>query len=333
MANYSPLAAIFNHPNVIQNFMTDVISTQNSLLWWLHGKPVNTGGGLKPTAKKFIREQDGGSRFEVPLMLVTNPNAKAYAKDDTFDVTANDLGDRAYFDIKSIGTTIPIYGYDIDVSDSSNSAIKNIQKNFLEQASISVLNLLISQMYASDGTEGANDWNSILTLIAQDPTADSIGGISSATYTKWANYYKSESGVSLASYIVKELTTMMTSTTYGINRPKLIVTTPTIWGALFAVEQGNQRFMPDAELAKIGFQALNFMGVPVFFDAALPSGNVLGINADALEYGILKGANMKMLPPVRPHNADMEVSFLKHRGNFLIRDRRSNGRLFTFTTA
>jgi hypothetical protein len=110
---------------------------------------------------------------------------------------------------------------------------------------------------------------------------------------------------------------------------------------LFGVEQGNQRFVPDAELAKIGFQALQFMGIPVFFDAGLTqtylgttsSGDVLGINPDALEYGILKGANMKMLPPVRVPNADMEVSFLKHRGNFLIRDRRTNFRLFTFTTA
>jgi hypothetical protein len=178
-------------------------------------------------------------------------------------------------------------------------------------------------------------------LIAKAPTADSIGGISSAAYPQWANQYKDETAISLASFVVRELSTYVVKSTFGIQRPKLIVTTPAIWGALFGVEQGNQRFVPDAELAKIGFQALQFMGIPVFFDAGLTqtylgttsSGDVLGINPDALEYGILKGANMKMLPPVRVPTADMEVSFLKHRGNFLIRDRRTNFRLFTFTTA
>ena len=334
MANYSPLAAIFNFPNVLQDYMTDVISTQNSLIWWLMGKPVNTGAGLKPTAKKFVREiGGGGSRFEVPLMLTTNPNAKTYAKDDTFNLTANDMGDRAYFNIQLMGTTIPVYNYDVALSDGSNAAIKGLVKNFMEQASITMLNLFVTNLYRAGGTEGANDWNSIFTLVSETPTADNIGGISSAAYPQWANQYKDETGISIGTYGVKELNKYTIKSTFGVARPKLYVVDETIYAGIFNAQQGQQRFVPDADLAKIGFEALDFMGKPMFFDHSTITGTALGINPDALELGFVKGYNMKVDPPVRVPNADLEVSFMKSYGNLLIRDRRTNFVLFNLTTA
>lgn len=332
MANYSPLAAILNHPNVIQEHFQDVASTQQVLVWWLTGKPVDTGAGLKPTAKKFTMELDGGSRFEVPLMLNVNSNMKAFAKDDTFTLTANDLGDRAYYNIRSLGGPIPLYGFDEDVSASSKTNIINVTKAFLEQGSITMLNLLGDQLFRTSAA-GANDWNSLFDLIAEDPTADSIGGISAATYDKWRNQYKDATSSSIATYLLPYLTTYRVAATIGTQKPRIVLMTPTLYGKLVGQLVANQRYVPDAELVKAGFDAIQFEGASVMYDQLMPTGSILGINPEALIYGTLKGANMKLRDFVPVPDADVKVAFLKHRGNLCIRDRRTNYNIFDFTTA
>lgn len=335
MANYTPLAAILNHPNVIDNYLNDVISTQNVLLWWLMGKPVSVGVGNapKPTAKQFIREVEGGSRFEVPLLLDTNPNLKAYAKDDSFDLTANDLGDRAYYDIKSLGGPIPIYGFDIDVSGSNKTNLVNITDAFLEQAELGIVNLFTTQLLAATGTAGANDWASLYDIIAQDPTADSIGGISSATYSKWRNDYYNATGRSFATYGVGDLTTRQVNCTFGKKGPQLVIMDKTNYGYLSSKLVANQRYVPDAELVKAGFKGMEFQGMSVMFEAAATTGSTLLIDPEGLELGKLKNAFLKTEEPVRVPNADLFVYFIKARGNVICRSRRTQGIIYNATTA
>lgn len=336
MANYSEVKAIFNNPNVLEPTFNDTISTQNVLVWWLMGKPVNTGAGVKPTAKKFLRELDGGSRFEVPLMLQINNNLKSYAKDATFNLQANDVGDRAYFDIKSIGGPIPVYLYDIDVSGSSKTNLLKVTEEYISQAKRTLLNLVQASILGTAGAEGADDWTSILTLIPKDPTADSIGGISSATYSKWRNYSKSASGDSKATYLRPYITTAMINCSYGSMSPKLCLTTKTIYSDLHGQLVSNQRYVPDVELAKAGFKGLEYDGMSVMFDDTLSTnsdGSILLINPEGLELGALKGSMVKMDEFVKVPNADMLAGFVKIRGNMLVRDRRTNGHIHTFTTA
>ena len=342
MANYNSVVAIFQYPNVLQNFMNDVIMTKDPLLWWLHGKPVNTGAGLKPTAKKFLREVDGGSQFEVPLLLQLNPNMKNFAKDDTFNMGSNDAGDRAIYQIRHTGGPIIMYGTDINTCQNTNAAIKDLQKTYLEQGSTTMMNIMSQNMWRAAGTEGANDWTAIQTSISATPTADNIGGISSAAYPNWANVATDETSTSLASYVVREFNKGMINATVGVDRPKLITCTTNIYSNLFVNEQGLQRFSPDAELAKIGFDALNFMGVPVFYNNAMngydANGNIntadgqiaIGINPEAFEYGVLKSENMKVEPPVRVPNGYSFASFIAHGGNLYPRNRRTNFILSNF---
>lgn len=333
MANYATIDKVLNHPNVLQNYFQDVITTQNVLLWILHGKPVDSGGGKKATSKKFTMEVDGGSYIEVPLMLQTNSNMKAYAKDASFDMTANDIGDRAQYSIKSMGGPIPIYGFDLDVSASNKTNLINCTNAYIEQAENSVMNLMTSQLLAAGGSEGANDWYSLYTLIAEDPTADSIGGISAAAYSKWRNGYKDCTGASLATYMKSYINQYRIAATYGIQRPKLILTTASLYSTLYGQLVSNQRYVPDVELVRAGFEGMEFDNCSVIFDASAQSGTVLGINPESLIYATLKGANMKVDKFVQVPGKDLVTSFLTHRGNMCIKDRRTNFNLFDFTTA
>lgn len=334
MANYSTVQAILNHPNVLQKAFQDVISTRCSLVWWLMGKQIDTGGGLKPQGKKFKMEIDGGSRFEVPLMLDTNPNLKTYAKDASFDLTANNLGDRAYFDIKSMGGPVPVYRYDIDVSASNKTNLINCTKSFLEQANIGIVNLMNTNMFRTGGTEGADDWNSLLTLIAEDPTADSIGGISSAAYPNWRNVYYDASGKSIATYLKEYLTTYRVQATVGINRPKLALFTEALYSKLDAQLVANQRFAspaPDVETA--GFTGLRYGGMTCMFEPQMPAGSIVALNDEGILLGILKGTYMEVDPFQRVPQTDLMTSFVRMRGNLLLKDRRTHYHIFDFETA
>lgn len=333
MANYSTVIDIFNHPDVLQTYFQDAITTQNVLIWWLSGKPVDTGAGKKPTAKSMKRIREGGSRWEVPVMLNTNSNLKSYEKDATFNMTVNNVGDRAYYDIKSLGGPIPIYGFDIDVSASSKANILNVTKEYLEQAKLTLANLVQAQILAAAGTAGANDWASLLDIISTSPSTDSIGGISGSANAQWRNQIKTSTG-SMATYLKADLDNMMISATFGVEKPTLFVTTPTVYATLKGQLTANQRYVNDSpELAKAGFTGLEYNGVPMIFDSSMTAGVILGIDTNSIEYSVLKGCDMKVDSPVRVPNADMIALFLKHRGNFVVRGRRTSVCGSSFTTA
>jgi len=331
MATYSPLLAVINNPNVFQKKFQDIISTKQVLVWWLSGKPVDGGAGLKPKAQKFTMEIDGGSRFEVPLMLYTNTNMKAFAKDAEFSLDTNDIGDRAYYDVKSIGGPIPIYGLDEDASRGSANLLPLVE-SFIAQATNTMTNLLGTQFTRSSAI-GADDWQSLFDLVAEDPTADSIGGISAATFDKWRNIYYDATSRSIATYLLADLTKYRIDSTLGTQRPRIILCSTDVYGAIVGKLVANQRYVPDAQLVEAGFEGIQWEGASVMFEPLLPAGTVFGLNPESLVYGTLKGATMKMEEFVRVPNADMKVAMMVHRGNLMIKDRRTNFQLFNYTTA
>ena len=332
MANYSTLAAVLNNPNVLQDHFQDIMTTQNSIIWWLEGKPVDTGAGKKPTAKKFSMDIDGSSRFEVPLMLQSNTNIKAYAKDDTFAMTGNNIGDRAYYNIQSIGGPIPIYRYDQDVSGSSKTNLLNCVRSYLDQADNAVMNLFDSQLNAAGGTEGANDWTSMYTIIAKSPIADNIGGISSAAYPKWQNGYKTMTGASVATNILSYITQYRIAASYRGQRPKILYTTQHNYAIIANKLVANQRYVPDAVLVAAGFEGIEIDGCSLIFGASAQDQTLLGINPDALVFAKLKNAYMKVDSFTTIPGTDMVTSFVRARGNLGSKDRRTSFQLFAMDT-
>ena len=335
MANYDSVIKLLNNPNVLQKMFQDVIATRATLAWWLLGKQVDTGGGLKPKGKKFTRELDGGSRFEVPLMLETNPNLKAFGKGATFNLNTNSLGDRAYFDIKEMGGPIPIDRKDLDCSGSSKTNILEATKSFLKQSNVGIINLVTGQMFAAAGTEGTDDWNSILTLIAANPTADAIGGISAAAYTNWQNIYKDLTG--LTGKAVSYLTTYKVKATVGIMRPKLCLVDETTYGLIDGNFQAVQQLTRPSgqaapEVDEAGFTGLRYGGMTIMHEASLATGTIIGINDEGIEYGILKGANMEVDPFQLVPGTNMVTSFIRLLGNLLVSDRRTHFNLFNGTS-
>lgn len=338
MANYDTLLKVLNNPNVLKTAFQDVIATRSTLPWWLLGKQVDTGGGLKPKGKKFINEIDGGSRFEVPLMLETNPNLKAFGRAATFNLTLNNLGDRAYYDVKWMGGPTPVDRSDVDMSSSGKTNLLKATQSFLKQSSIGVVNLVNSQMFATAGAEGADDWNSLLTLIAIDPTADAIGGISAAAYAKWQNVYKNASGDSKATYLKAYLTQSRVKATVGIQRPKLALMDETTYGTLDSQMVSIQHLQrpdgaPAPDVDEAGFTGLRYGGMTVMFEPLLAAGTIIGINDEGIEYGVVKGCNMEVDPIVLIPGTNTLSGFIRHGGNLLLTDRRTHFHIANFTTA
>jgi len=320
MANYSAVAGIFNHPNVLQDYFENALVNQIPLVWCLEGKPV-ASNGMKPTAPKMVKEVDAGSRFEEPIMLVSNGNIKSYAKDAIFDMTTDNVGDRAYYDIKSIGGPIVMYGFDIDICGSNKTNLLNYQASLLEQAKTTMINSFATQYLKAIGTAGADDFASLYDIVSTSAGA-TIGGISSTTYSNWDNTRATSTG-SMATYLKSDLTNLIINASYGQSNPKLIVTTKSIYSTLHGQLVSNQRYVPDTELAKAGFKAIEYDGLSVIFDGGATTGTILGIDPDGLMLGKLKGTWMNLRPPVATPDADVMSSFIKARGNLIVKSRRS----------
>jgi hypothetical protein len=193
----------------------------------------------------------------------------------------------------------------------------------------------------AEGAEGPNDWTSLYTPIAAGSDAagsgstksgDTIGGVSSTTFAKWGNQTFTSSG-SMATYLKKDVAKMRRQATIGIQRPKLMYTSANIYGALYDLLVSNQRYVPDVELVKAGFEGMEYDGMSCMFSGNAIEGTILLINPEGLIYGTLKGAEMKIDPFIDVPGKDMLTSFLTHRGNLCVADRRTSVNGKSFTTA
>jgi hypothetical protein len=177
----------------------------------------------------------------------------------------------------------------------------------------------------------------ITTAIATDPTSGTYANIVRGTddvgagdfLLWWQNGYKDASAAALTTDLMEEA---YLKPCIGANKPSLIVTSKDGFRKLYAIATDIQR-LPDATLAKLGFESIHWNNCLVVWDDKCPLGSTTGqkaryyfFNEDDLELRFI--TKMKRKPWFEPEDQDAMVTDLRNHFVFAVKNPKLHCVLF-----
>lgn len=254
---------------------------------------------------KFLKDKgqvsiDGGATIVTPLMYAKNTTAQFYNGYDQLNVTPQEGFTTAQFKWKESAVSVSVSNREENIQNSGPSAVLNLVNQKIDQAEMSLKDLLNTQLY--DSSPASTEITSLVTLV--DATSE-IGDINSTTYSWWQSLVTT--GGSFAAQGRSDmLTTYNTLITRGA-APDFLVTTPTVHAFYEGSLIPQLRYQGNAS-ADASFNKLTFKGVPIFFDTAATSGVMYMLNSKHIQLYVSSGNNMKMTEWVKPGNQTAKVA-------------------------
>lgn len=136
----------------------------------------------------------------------------------------------------------------------------------------------------SDGTNPLQ----LTGLEAAIAATGTYGNISRTSNTFWRAYVDSTS----EALSVADLRDAILTASRNISKTDLIVTTQTLFTKMMTFFDSAYR-VEDSRIAKLGFENIQLLGVPVTWDSVVPSGTVYGLNFDHIKLYAQEGWDMR----------------------------------------
>jgi len=257
-------------------------------------------------------ESWSGEKIIVPIKVTSSSANGSFNPYDVFDTTRNDTRVKMEFGPRAAYQSVTISGLEEAVNKGKEKVL-DLVRTEMESAEQDFADILGDQMY-SDGTgNGGADIDGLIAAVDDSSNVDSYGGLSRTTYTTIQSYYVDLAGA----LTLTALATLIDATTYGTDRPTLIVTTIDVWSDYEALLQPTIRMNLDAVglpmvtkstpkggadrggnlKGDVGFAALMFRGIPIVADQKCPSGNMWALNEKYLKWYALEHADNVMVKP------------------------------------
>ena len=271
---------------------------------------------------------NGGEFIRQPLLYAKQSAGGSYDAFDVLDTTPTENISNA---------VLPWSHYYVNVSLAETDLLKNAGD---EQ----VLSLLKAQLKIAEMTMGDNigtglyddgsDSKGIVGLreIVSDSTT--YGGVNPSTYSWWKSTVNSTARTKAtlatagATGMLNLLRDMWGDLTIDRDHPTILVTTQDIFDIFwtyFQTAEVQNRPPQDAGMANMGFQFLNFNGVPMVVDDHCPAGYLFMLNENYLHLKIHSDDNFRLEDFQKPTNQRVHIGKLFFSGQLVSSNRRMQG--------
>jgi hypothetical protein len=282
---------------------------------------------MKMKEKGNIIKESGGASFQEKISYAANSTVQWQGEYDTFDTTPQDVITTAEFSQKILSGTVTMTDKEMK-QNAGKERIVNLLESKMKVLESSLQNELGSAIY-SDGTgAGGDEIGGLQSLIADDPTTGTVGGINRATYTFWRNQ--------LYDFSVESVTPSATTIQSSMNElyrrcqvqqgelPDLIAAGTTYFGYYEDSLQSIQR-LTDPNIGKLGFNNYAYKGAMAFYDPECDDARMYFINSDHI---FLKFLGRSLLEPgeaTRPVNQYAWVTPMTSLLNMTVDNSRVHG--------
>lgn len=297
--------------------LADNVSNHNSLLRVLNqrGKKQLEGGG-----RTLVEE----------LEYAENSTFKYYNGYETLDISPSDVMSAAEFDWKQAAVVVSISGRERRINAGKEQSIRllerrlaNAEKTFMNQVSIGVY---------SDGTgSSGKQIGGLQSLVADDPTTGTVGGIDRSAFTFWQNSlfdFSVEAVVASATTIQDAMNTLWLRVLRGADNPDTWIFGSTYYNFFKASLQTIQRITSERDAAA-GFSNLTFYGAggsaQVMFDDQILATRGYALNTDYIFYRVHRDADMEPLADRDSINQDAVVVPTIWMGNLTLSNAERQG--------
>lgn len=289
--------------------IADNVTNHNAL-----AKRITEKGNRKPAVGRTIVE---------PLDYADNATVQMYSGFDTLDTSPAEHLDAAEFDWKQMAGTVVMNGLERIQNSGKAAAIDWIEAR-LKNLERSLDNELAQQVY-KDGSV-STDFDGLQNIVA-DTGSSTVGGISSATYSWWANAiydYSANSATPGSTTVQTAMNALYLSVIRGTDAPDFWVADSTYFTHYWSSLTSIQRITSD-DSASAGFRSLSYLGADFFYDDQCPANHIYALNTDYLK---LRYSEQEWFTPGEPRIPFNQNSFIIPvfvAGNLCVSNRARQG--------
>lgn len=309
---------------------------------------------FKLRKSESVKYQDGGASIILPLMYGANNTAGWYEGDDTIDVSVQEGISVAKYPWAQLAASISI-DRKTRRMNSGRSQIINLISAKIKQAEMTLFETMNNQLYStgrySDAaavTAASKAMAGLGAICSEAPDSYDVGGIDTSVYTWWQNKVGDDAGSALTwvddmgdtpvlatgPVAMRELYAWCSKGTGG--PPNFGFTTLGLFNG-YEGYMASKQIYRDPEMAKMGFDNVQFRQSTLFWDEAYTSNSITATN------GLLTYAGMMLLnlnfihlfidsqtnfirtPFQRPINQDTEAALILWMGNLVTSKRSKHG--------
>lgn len=206
---------------------------------------------------------DGGEFLVEPLEYGKNTTVRWMSGYDTVDTSPQDGLTSAQFNWKMLGAAVT-YSRLEDAKNSGRSQVIDLLKAKINQAKMSVQDNFAQNLFL-DGTADSN--NAITGLGAMVANSGTYGNINRSTYIWWKSYVEATASV----LNEDDMRIAFNSVSKNMTKPDFIMTTQALYQKYESLVVPAYRTQ-DRRVADLGFDSLQFKGVPIMWDDYCPAG-------------------------------------------------------------
>ena len=277
----------------------------------------------------WLKENDrkkttrGGYKLIEPLMESQNTTNAWMSDYDEVDLTPQTGLTAAEF-LWKIMTGSVVMSEAERAWNRGESAIIDLWQAKIDQEVESAQNKLNTDAFAS----GSSDPRQITGLEAMVAATGTYGNISRTTYAFWRSTVDSTSEVLTQA----DMRDIFLTLTKNRERPDLILTTQTLYTKIMTFLDSAYR-ITDARMGKLGFESIQFMGVPVVYDDACTSGTVYFLNSKWLKFRVQEGWDFQWTETRQPTRQLVDARIMKCMGQLTSNNPRFLGKLSNKTAS
>lgn len=266
-----------------------------------------------------VETEDGGYNITNPLTVGRNPNVSAYEYYDQLPVAQTNEFTTVTYTWSRVAGTVIISDQEED-ENTGESMIFKLMKAKMDVLEESIKEKFSEYLYA---TGGGSDPLGLGSLIPDDPTSGTLGGISRATETQWrTSAYDFDGGLD-ATNIEEAFDDILMDLTLKADKPDLILCGRNIYRLYRAAvrdkvvlnlsDTANGKRMMD-----LGFGGLTHQNISMVYDEDCGVNKAYFINSKYLRLHMLKGVNMKVKSLSSPWDMDASGSRVVWQGQWCL---------------
>lgn len=277
-----------------------------------------------------------GTHFEIPIRYgKMDQNRKWFGRGDTFGMSEKEVLTRLYYYTRNVGTNMVRY-WDDERKNRGKAQLINWADELVTNTKMSLIDGFENDLMAETITDPLQ-MNSLPTIISSTPTSGSLGGVSRSGNEYLQNYTKNFQGLSTATNLLDEMTTIFNKCSQwkgGTKRsPDLILTTREIYQDYERICRALQTiFTSDTIRASLGFGNLLFKNVEMFWAPNCPAGCMYFINTETLELCYDPSAWFEMTEWTKVPNSLDRMAQIVCVCNLVCDNVRKNGLIYNIST-
>lgn len=264
------------------------------------------------------RPCSGGDFLVEPLLYGKNTTVGSIDGYDVIDTTPQTGITAAQFNWKMMAGSVT-YSRKEQLINNSKEKIIDLLDQKVTQLEESLRDEFNTEAF-SDGTgNSGKDVTGLQAIIAASGT---FGGISRTTHSWWQAQREDTAEV----LSEPRMRTMYFDCSKNLTKPTIIITTQALYEKYLSLVQPGLRFT-NTKLGDLGFQNIEYMGVPMVWDESCPSGWMMFLNDRYLRLRVHPEADFKVTEKKEPSNQLVWTQQVYWLGNLTVNNCRFQGAL------